>query len=76
MRFVPLLVLALVACGRLCPRESALVGLDGGALSCVSATDCPRPTNVLVCGNAEDRLRDCVACIETRCVRFVPEACP
>ncbi len=68
-------VLLLTACGRVCPREESLTGLDGGAVACVLNTDCPRPSSVLVCGQNEDQLRDCIACNLNRCVRYRPEAC-
>lgn len=71
---LPLLLLPL-ACGRPCPRAENLTGLDGGALPCVQNTDCPRPSSVLVCGQEEDKLRDCIACAENLCVRYRPEAC-
>ncbi len=70
---IPVLVLG---CGRLCPRAETLTGLDGGSTACVQNTDCPRPSSVLVCGQNEDQLRDCIACTDNRCVRYHPEACP
>jgi hypothetical protein len=66
----------LVACERVCARQEPVPGLDGGSVACVVSTDCPRPANVLVCGNLEDRLRDCVECASTRCVRYIPEPNP
>jgi hypothetical protein len=63
------------ACGRPCPRADSLTGLDGGAVACVLNTDCPRPSSVLVCGQEEDKLRDCIACTDNLCVRYRPEAC-
>ncbi len=75
MRFVVGLALALCACGTTCPKSETLTANDGGVLTCVQAIDCPRPSNVLVCGNDDDKLRDCVACVSTRCVRFQPGAC-
>lgn len=73
-----LLLLALLptACSSLCPREEPLLGRDGGTLACVQSTDCPRPSSVLVCADVEDRLHDCIDCVDARCVRFHPEACP
>jgi hypothetical protein len=70
-----LLLLSVPGCSRLCSREEPLAGLDGGAVTCVLATDCPRPANVLVCGSPEDRLRDCVDCTANRCARHRPEVC-
>jgi hypothetical protein len=66
----------LAACSRVCPEAVPLLSADGGARSCVLATDCPRPSNVLVCSNSEDELRDCVGCVDTNCVRFRPLSCP
>lgn len=62
-------------CFNVCPFEETLPGPDGGQLSCVLATDCPRPSNVLVCSNTDDELRDCVGCLDARCVRYRPKAC-
>ncbi len=68
----------LLACGciNVCPVQEALNGVDGGQLSCVIATDCPRPSNVLVCSSTEDELRDCIGCVDAKCVRYRPKACP
>jgi hypothetical protein len=76
MRALGPLLLVLSSCGALCPHQDALTGLDGGAVACVRATDCPLAANVLVCVNDEDRLRDCVACERNVCVRHQPRACP
>jgi hypothetical protein len=78
MRFSAALLapLLLCACSQTCPRAETLVGLDGGVALCVTSTDCPRPSSILVCGSLEDHLRDCVQCVGTQCVRYVPEACP
>lgn len=69
------LVLSFAACTRECPRADTLVGLDGGIAVCVSSTDCPRGS-ILVCGSVEDHLRDCVECVNTQCIRYVPQVCP
>ncbi len=76
MRLFLFSVVLFLGCGRVCSRSETLDGLDGGASACVQNTDCPRPSSVLVCGMDEDRLRDCIACIDNRCVRYRPEACP
>jgi hypothetical protein len=78
MRFSAALLapLLLWGCSQTCPRAETLVGLDGGVARCVTSTDCPRPSSILVCGSLEDHLRDCVQCDATQCVRYVPEACP
>ena len=68
-------VLALWACGRVCPEEQPLVE-DGGVQRCVLSTDCLRPSGVLICSSTDDQKRDCVACVDTRCIRFVPQVCP
>ncbi|MBL9036911.1 MAG: hypothetical protein JNG84_00220 [Archangium sp.] len=70
-----LLAFCLSGCFSVCPTREALTDSDGGQLPCVVSVDCPRPSNVLVCGATEDRLRDCVACEETECVRYRAEAC-
>ncbi|MFT3713135.1 MAG: hypothetical protein QM817_36230 [Archangium sp.] len=67
---------ATTGCNRVCPDEEPLAGLDGGTVPCVQNTDCPRPSSVLVCGNAEDMTRDCIACTSNRCVRYRPGSCP
>lgn len=74
-RLFLLSTLLFLGCNRFCPREEALTGLDGGSLPCVQNTDCPRPSSVLVCGQNEDQLRDCIDCTDNRCVRYVPELC-
>lgn len=65
-----------LGCGRVCARSEALAGADGGAAACVQATDCPRASDVLACGDTEDQRRDCVACVDHACVRYVAETCP
>jgi hypothetical protein len=52
-----------------------LSGVDGGTSRCVQNIDCPRPTSVLVCGEDMDELRDCIACVDSSCVRYLPEKC-
>jgi len=71
-----LLLLTAAACGRICPRTEPLTSTDGGAQPCVQNTDCPRPSSVLVCGSAEDQLRDCIGCTNNVCIHYVREACP
>lgn len=75
VRSLVLSLMLVSACGRVCAREETLSGLDGGVVACVLPTDCPRPANVLVCGNLEDHLRDCIDCKATQCVRYLPEVC-
>jgi hypothetical protein len=71
-----LLALGAAACNRPGPVEVPQLTPDGGAAVCVTSSDCMRPSATLLCGSTEDRLRDCVDCVDRRCVRFVPEACP
>jgi len=71
-----LALLALTACGRVCPEAQDLQDTDGGVQRCVLATDCLRPSGVLICSSTDDQQRDCVGCVDTRCVRYVPRACP
>jgi hypothetical protein len=68
--------LLLVAACRPCPVEVPQSGPDGGVAACVTSADCMRPSSTLLCGSNEDRLRDCVDCVNRQCIRFVPEACP
>ena len=75
MRFGVVLAFVLCACGAMCPKGVQLTAVDGGVLHCVQATDCPRLSNVLVCGSYDDRLRDCVACESTLCLRYQAAAC-
>jgi hypothetical protein len=65
-----------LGCARVCPRQQPVTGLDGGVAPCVVATDCPRPSSVLVCGQDEDALRGCIACESGACTQYVAEACP
>ena len=76
MRLLLLSAVLFLGCGRLCARAEPLSGLDGGPSICVSNTDCPRPSSVLVCGQNEDRLRGCIGCVDNRCVHYHPEVCP
>lgn len=69
-------VLLGLGCGRVCARPEALSGTDGGAAACVQGIDCRRGSDLLVCGDTEDQRRDCVACVDNACVRYVAEACP
>jgi hypothetical protein len=64
------------ACGPPCAHQAPVSGADGGTASCVQATDCPRPADVLVCASTEDHLRGCVGCEASRCVRYTPAGCP
>lgn len=76
MRWLLLSAVLGLGCGRLCPRAEPVAGLDGGVSACVQNTDCPRPSSVLVCGQTEDQLRDCIACTDGQCTRYRPEVCP
>lgn len=76
MRVTVLLLVVFAGCNRPCPVEEPLTSTDGGTVACVQNTDCPRPSSVLVCGNAEDMTRDCIACTSNQCVRYRPGACP
>lgn len=70
-------VFAFAGCGRICPTGATPVTApDGGTARCVQATDCLRPSSMLVCGMTEDRLRGCVACEDERCVVYGAEVCP
>jgi hypothetical protein len=74
---LPLLALhVLVACARPCPVERPQASSDGGVAACVTSSDCMRPPATLLCASTEDRLRGCVDCVKSRCVEYVPEACP
>jgi hypothetical protein len=73
--FLSCCFLLLGASCRPCADEEPLTGTDGGTVPCVQNTDCPRPSSVLVCGNAEDMTRDCIACTSNRCVRYRPVSC-
>jgi hypothetical protein len=68
-------LLALAACGPPCVLQVAVSQADGGAARCVQSQDCPRPAGVLLCTSAEDRLRGCLACEATACVRYTPGTC-
>ncbi len=61
-----------IDCGATC---AVSISTDGGTWTCVVNTDCPRPANVLVCGQTEDQLRDCIACESNVCIRYQPKAC-
>jgi hypothetical protein len=75
MRWLLLTSVLFFGCNRVCARTEPLTSLDGGTSTCVQSTDCPRPSSVLVCGQDEDQLRDCIACTDNRCVRSIAEAC-
>ena len=76
MRLILLGAVFFLGCGRVCTSPEKLTGLDGGVSVCVQNTDCPRPSSVLVCGQDEDQLRDCIACTKNECVRYHPVTCP
>ena len=76
MRWVFVSAVLFLGCEKICPRPEQLTGLDGGPSRCVQNTDCPRPSSVLVCGENLDEKRDCIACVESNCVRYHPDACP
>ncbi len=68
MRFVVGLAFILCACVPTCPKS--VVGPDGGVMRCVQATDCPRPSNTLVCGATIDARYGCVGCEASHCVLY------
>ena len=76
MRLLLISGVLFLGCGRVCARAEPLTGLDGGASICILNTDCPRPSSVLVCGQNEDRLRECIDCVDNTCVHYHPQACP
>lgn len=76
MRLVLFSAALFFGCGRVCTRAEPLSGLDGGPSICVLNTDCPRPSSVLVCGQDQDRLRECIDCVDNHCVHYRPETCP
>lgn len=67
---------ASAACHWPCPVEVSQAGPDGGAATCVTSSDCLRPSATLLCASTEDHLRGCVDCVDSRCVEYVPEVCP
>jgi hypothetical protein len=75
MRLFSALYISLCACSQLCPSVEPLNDSKGNQLRCVQSADCPRPSNVLVCAQAEDKLRDCIACESSRCVRHRAKVC-
>ena len=71
-----LVTVTMTACNRPCPVARPITEADGGVFPCVINTDCPRPSSVLVCGQADDQLLGCIGCVAGQCTRSVPEACP
>ncbi|HMK74116.1 MAG TPA: hypothetical protein VK454_12300 [Myxococcaceae bacterium] len=76
---LPLLI-ALTLAGAGCPCSSTqgpVLGLDGGAVPCVAAEDCPRTgtDNVCVTNSPPDYTGTCVTCQSSQCVRVVV-SCP
>ncbi len=61
--------------GNCITREVPVSRLDGGVFDCIRAEDCPRAPGVLVCVNNGEREKDCVDCVQTRCVRTNPQGC-
>jgi hypothetical protein len=78
---MPFLLVALVLSGAGCSpctsATSALTQPDGGSVQCVTAEDCPRTGNDLVCvtDSPADYTSTCVACDSTLCKR-VTVSCP
>ncbi len=48
---------------------------DGGEWRCVSAEDCPRTEDTVVCVSPGGYEEPCVSCTDTRCVKHLPESC-
>jgi hypothetical protein len=48
---------------------------DGGVYRCLSSEDCPRRSDVFVCASDANPDRECVKCVETRCVEVIPNFC-
>jgi hypothetical protein len=59
------------ACSPCTSQSSALIQPDGGAFRCVTAEDCPRTGNDLVCAisSPADYTSTCVTCQSTQCMR-------
>jgi hypothetical protein len=76
-----LLLVVLVAFGASCsPCTSATTAVtqpDGGPVRCVTAEDCPRTGNDLVCviSSPADYTSTCVSCVSTQCMQ-VAVSCP
>jgi hypothetical protein len=74
-----LVALALVAtgCNQCTSSTVALTLADGGPVRCVTAEDCPRTGNDLVCVTTSpvDFSSTCVACPNTTCTRTTV-SCP
>jgi hypothetical protein len=75
----PLVALALLGagCSPCTSGTSALSLPDGGPVRCVTAEDCPRTGNDLVCviTSPVDFTSTCVACLNTSCSRTTV-SCP
>jgi len=76
-----LLLAALLASAASCSQcTSSTIGValpDGGPVRCVTAEDCPRTGNDLVCviSSPQDFTSTCVSCVSTECMR-VTVVCP
>jgi hypothetical protein len=70
--------LALAAgCSQCTSSTTGVTQPDGGPLRCVTAEDCPRTGNDLVCviSSPQDYTSTCVSCVATQCQR-VTVLCP
>jgi hypothetical protein len=80
-RWTSLLLAVLALSGAAChPCSSATANVslpDGGPFRCVTAEDCPRTGNDIVCVTdiPVDYTSTCVACLNTQCARVVV-SCP
>jgi hypothetical protein len=72
------LVAGLTGCdvlGECRPRTELMVSAEGQDYRCVAAEDCPRASRETVCVNDVSVTEACIRCVDTRCVRFLPEDC-
>jgi hypothetical protein len=80
-RWTPFLLAVLALPGAACqPCSSATTNVslpDGGPFRCVTAEDCPRTGNDIVCviDGHFDYTSTCVSCVATECTR-VAVSCP
>lgn len=77
-RVLFLLIGALAGCNNLDVCDSTvepLVQEDAQPYRCIAPEDCPRSSREFVCVTDVTAEQACVSCVDTRCVRIVPEPC-
>ncbi|WP_146209585.1 hypothetical protein [Vitiosangium sp. GDMCC 1.1324] len=57
------------------PPPQPVMNGQGAVYRCVASEDCPRSSRVSLCVSDTGTQEECIRCLNTECVRVIPEAC-